>query len=223
LRLRHLRETQRDVDAIFENVYPVRRGGYRRRQRLAAPGVRAGFRRGVRGRGVQRHEFYNRQESVGLGEGALLLVAEKVRARLEDVFVCDEAALLAIDKQYAGDLLCNTISANAGDKTDWHWPLIQIRTPPPYFCAMCCAARVSRRLLQRIAAYARVYRTLFFLEALFPTLCAGFLAQSPPELANITYRNEFSEVDRRFLYHPVKNLEKHVEFRKKCNGFIKTI
>ena len=156
-------------------------------------------------------------------EKALFYLSQKNYERVwfleEDVFVQDEAALLAMDRKYAGDLLCNTISANAGDKTDWHWPLIQIRTPPPYFCAMCCAVRVSRRLLQRIAAYARVYKTLFFLEALFPTLCAGLVAQSPPELANITYRNEFDQVDRRFLYHPVKQLEKHVEFRKKCNGF----
>ena len=62
----------------------------------------------------------------------------------EDVFLNDEGVLAGIDRQYFGDLLSNSVSLNPGDKTDWHWPIIKIKTPPPYYNAMCCAVRVSR-------------------------------------------------------------------------------
>ena len=135
----------------------------------------------------------------------------------DDVFLHDEAALMAIDREYSGDFLSNTMSMNPGNEKSWHWPVITIRIPPPYYCAMCCAVRVSRRLLWKVKEYARVYRTLFFLEALLPTLSKSLVAQSPPQLANILYQGEYPEMNRSFLYHPVKNIEKHAEFRNKNN------
>lgn len=138
----------------------------------------------------------------------------------EDVFVYDEATLRSIDAKYPkSDLLTNVFTINAtGQQTDWHWPVISIKIPPPYYAAMCCATRMSSHLLRSIKAYAHTYKTLFFLEALFPTLCksCGLVYDTPAELHAIHYRRDFAATDIVIanLYHPVKNLEQHIEFRR---------
>ena len=98
---------------------------------------------------------------------------EKVWFFEDDVFFHDEESLLNIDSKYDNsDLLSNSYYENLnGHKNDWHWDRIDIRFEPPYYCAMVCCVRISSNLLSKIRNYANEHHTLFFLEALFSTIC----------------------------------------------------
>ena len=81
---------------------------------------------------------------------------------------------------------------------------------------------MSRRLLQGIRLYAARYKTLFFLEALFPTITKhlGLSYFKPEELTTVTYRQEFNEETdvskiKTYIFHPIKDINKHKELRNK--------
>jgi hypothetical protein len=88
-----------------------------------------------------------------------------------------------------------------------------MNTEPPHYNAMVCIVRMSKRLLSKIAEYAQTYKTLFFIEALFPTLAMQnkFICNSPSEFNNIHYRYDFKHYDitKNELYHPIKNKDSH--------------
>lgn len=137
----------------------------------------------------------------------------------DDVFITSEQTLIDIDEKYIhSDLLTNSCSENkTGHKNDWNWKYIHIKIEPPYYHAMCCAIRVSKELISKIASYANNYNTLFFLEALFPTLCKrdNLIYDTPDELINIVYRKKYvlSDIDTKNLYHPIKDMNKQKRFR----------
>lgn len=139
----------------------------------------------------------------------------------DDVFVCQEATIQQIDEQYpASDILCASCSVNReGAYTDWHWNQIRINFPPPYYWAMVCAVRMSRALLNAVRDYAEQNRTLFFLEALLPSLAKKqkLKYDTPPELRNIVYRHEWqlADIEKQSLYHPIKDLAQQAEFRRR--------
>jgi len=132
----------------------------------------------------------------------------------EDVYFHDEKTILDIDRQYdAVDLLCSPITSKDHDRESpwfWHWPQIQISLPEPHYRAMMCAIRVSRNLLSSLARYAERYNTLFFLEALFPTVAKyhGLRCVEPTELSTVRYQHDWAiqDLDKIHLYHPMKNL-----------------
>lgn len=138
----------------------------------------------------------------------------------DDVYFYSEQTLLDVDAQYPlSDLLTNSGGINIeGTDTDWHWKRISINLPPPYFCAMVCACRMSKALLSAISSYASTNGTLFFLEACFPTLCKNsqLLYDTPKELHTITYKRQFAiqEIQRQNLYHPMKNIPLHTQLRE---------
>lgn len=142
----------------------------------------------------------------------------------DDVFLYDENTLINIDKKYtASDLISNSYTENInGHKNDWHWKQINIiNIPPPYYCAMVCAVRISDKMLTKIKDYAREHKTLFFLEALFPTLCKynHFIYDTPPEFINIVFETKYNinDFDKYNLYHPVKQLDEHILYRNKLS------
>jgi len=73
-------------------------------------------------------------------------------------------------------------------------------------------------MLKQIDIYATKYKTLFFLEALFPTLCKKYKLHydTPKELNQIIYRKDYTanDIDKTMIYHPVKNIEHHIKFRE---------
>jgi hypothetical protein len=83
---------------------------------------------------------------------------------------------------------------------------------------MVCASRVSRNLLNAIKKFAHDNNTLFFLELLFNSLAEKYRLKvvMPIELSNIIWRKEYkiSEMNKKYLYHPIKNIEEQVEIRK---------
>lgn len=137
----------------------------------------------------------------------------------DDVFFYSEKTLLDIDSNYNKcDLLSNFYTENTcGNKTSWHWNKIDIKFSPPYYYAMVCCIRLSSDLLLRIKDYANKYNTLFFLEALFPTLCKKYDLQynTPYQFRNIIWRKNYidTDLDRSGLFHPIKNTMKHEYYR----------
>ena len=136
----------------------------------------------------------------------------------DDVFFYNEDTLLRIYSQYINsDLLSNTYHTNInGEKNTWHWHRINIQYPPPYYCGMMCAVRFSKKMMDCINDYVKEYNTLFFLEALFPTIVIknNLKYDNPNELNNIYYRHVFNKenINNNNLFHPVKELNKHIYF-----------
>lgn len=137
----------------------------------------------------------------------------------DDVYFYNEDTLINLDKKYQdADLICNTCGINeTGQKDSWLWHKIDINFPPPYYCGMMCANRMSNKMLNCINNYANENNKLFFLEALIPTIGIknNVNVVFAPELNEILYRHIVKNPNKSNLYHPVKNLESHIEFRKK--------
>jgi hypothetical protein len=137
----------------------------------------------------------------------------------EDVFFYEEKTLLSIDEKYPiSDLLSQNYGTNeSGTNTDWVWKRIEIRIPPPYYCAMLCGVRISKKLLCKINEYVEKFSTLFFIEAMVPTIAKQCNLQydTPEELHTVVYRHDWNveDLSKIKLYHPVKNLELHYKRR----------
>lgn len=137
----------------------------------------------------------------------------------DDIFFQNEKTLIDIDSKYSdSDLLSNNYGENTtGEKGTWLWRNITIQFPPPYYCAMVCSVRMSKAMLSAIKDYATEHKTLFFIEALFSSLCKknGLKYDTPSELTTIVWQKNFinSDINSTNLFHPVKDLAKHVYFR----------
>jgi len=80
---------------------------------------------------------------------------------------------------------------------------------------MVCATRISKPLIDLIKAYATEHKSLYFLEALFPTICknSNLIYDTPKELNPVLYNNPIQELDKLRIFHPVKKLSRQAEFR----------
>jgi hypothetical protein len=135
----------------------------------------------------------------------------------DDVFFYNEQTLQDIDGQYPNsDLLTNNCDTYV--KGTWNWSQITINFEPPWYSAMVCASRLSKPLINLIKAYASEHKTLFFLEALFPTICKrnNLIYDLPKELNRILYNitPEESELDKQQIFHPIKKLRQQALFRE---------
>ena len=144
----------------------------------------------------------------------------------EDVFFYDEKALLTIDEAYGGDLLTAPYKKSLDGKTDedgdeWLWHKISAAFDPPYYHGMVCANRMSRALLEAIDAYARDNKTLFFLEALFPSIChtKGLKHDTPPHMEKVLWKMDTATTTftKDKMYHPVKEYDQHDVIRKRLS------
>lgn len=151
----------------------------------------------------------------------------------DDVFFLKEQLLTDLDARYLKeDLIANcdfkSQTTNNIATFPWHWHQIDIEMPEPHYSGMMCIVRLSNRLLKAIKLYAATYKTLFFLEALFPTIANHFAFShvQPKELETITYRDPFFEdldnikdedLERleTHIFHPIKDLNKQLELRSK--------
>jgi len=137
----------------------------------------------------------------------------------DDVFFHDTNTLIAIDSRYDNyDLLCNT-NYEEGKSNEWLWSSIDIGFPSPYYCGMVCASRMSRNMLICLQEYANRNKTLFFHEAMFPSIAKYFrlnTIEAPKELQTITYNRAWDfpkDFNSHQLYHPIKNPEHHLMIR----------
>jgi hypothetical protein len=145
-------------------------------------------------------------------------VNDKVWFVEDDVFFHSEDTLLKIDAKYPDyDLLSNCDFKPVTNMNEWLWRFIQIKQPGPYYCGMMCAIRLSQNVLDKIRDYATLNKELFFLEALFPTLSKELNCCCPDELKTVVFRHYYTYekvYNKNNIYHPVKNILKHEEFRK---------
>jgi len=143
----------------------------------------------------------------------------------DDVFIYNENTLLKIDIQYIqSDLISAPLEANVAalrGTTDWHWYKVTVNYPPPWYKGMMCAVRMSFHLLRCIREYADKHKSLFFIEAMFPTVAKqnGLTCVSPSELENIHYRHDFQLIDikKTHLYHPMKEYGLHPMLRTRMS------
>jgi hypothetical protein len=137
----------------------------------------------------------------------------------DDVFFYNENTLLNIDKQnQSSDLLSNKIYENSkSNAKNWHWPRIKIKLPPPYHHGMMCIVRFSKNMFESIKDYATKYKTIFFIEAFFPTIAKKYnlICNCPDEFNEILYyrRLTIDKINKTSLFHPVKNPDSHIEYR----------
>lgn len=142
----------------------------------------------------------------------------------DDIFIYNESTLTSIDNKYpTSDLLTAeyaTIYAEKYWTSDW-WSIVRVQISGlelPYSNAMACGVRISKSLLCGINDYAQQHTSLFFLEALFSTLAKKYelVYDAPEEMNTIVYRRSWTieDVSPKNIYHPVKNLQDHLEFRK---------
>jgi len=137
----------------------------------------------------------------------------------DDVFFYNENTIIQIDQQYINDdlLSSNYRINNDGNKNTWHWNRINIEYNPPYYEGMMCVVRFSNNMLKCILEYAKKNKTLYFMEALFPTTAIknNLKYNTPIEFTNIHYRYNFEkkDINKTNLYHPVKDLNNHINFR----------
>lgn len=143
----------------------------------------------------------------------------------DDVFIYDENTLLAMDeKNKDADLLSNNLSVYINEKSDpyWHWKrILPLPFQPPYFNGMMCCVRFSKKLIQCISDYAKTHKKLFFLEALFPTLCIrnNLIYKKNKEFDTVVYRHDWQieNIKRENIYHPLKDHRFHEVIRKSLN------
>jgi hypothetical protein len=131
----------------------------------------------------------------------------------DDVFFNNEETLLNIDVQYLNeDLLSNKCYTN---DSWYHWQRFHVQEYEHLYHGMMCAVRISKKLLNLIREYAEKYKTLFFLEALLPTLSFHLNHKEPNEFENIYYQFSFEteKMNKTHIYHPLKNLEEHEKIR----------
>ena len=132
-----------------------------------------------------------------------------------DTFFYNEQTLLNINiKCVAEDLLVGNLINESNPWMFWS-DLTNVKTQKPWYASMVCAIRVSSKLLNAISNYASKYKTLYFLEALFPTECISnkLSYKIIDELSNIKAIGEIVPDSTDKLYHPIKKLEKHLHFR----------
>ena len=89
---------------------------------------------------------------------------------------------------------------------------------------MVCCVRISSNLLSKIRNYANEHNTLFFLEALFPSICKtnNMKYDTPEELRTVVWRENYvdNDIDKHNLYHPVKDIIKHEYYRDMLNKYL---
>ena len=139
----------------------------------------------------------------------------------DDVFFYNENTIENIDIKYpCDDLLSQKYDINNdGNNKKWLWNIITINNiPPPYYNGMMCCVRFSKKMLNHIHNYSKNNKTLFFLEAMFPTIAIknNLIYSTPDEFNEIHWRKDYTitDINKTILYHPIKNLEQHVTFRK---------
>ena len=137
----------------------------------------------------------------------------------DDVFFYNENTLLMIDDKYAEtDCLSNDVTEFDGSAGVWHWYKISMKYELPWYNTMVCAVRLSRTLLQKINEYAQTHQTLFFIEAMFPTVAHknGLICNSPGEMTHIYYRDhiELNSIKPDMLYHPMKCVDLYPSMRQ---------
>ena len=140
----------------------------------------------------------------------------------DDVFIPSINTINNIDILYPqSDLLTASNNIYITYQNDWHWHLAKDKIGLPWANSMVCACRLSNKLLLLVFNYIIKNKHALYHEFFFNTLALhnNLSVHTPKELYNIFYRNNWTFEDvknnRDSLFHPVKDLNIHIEWRKK--------
>ncbi len=171
----------------------------------------------MHGRRVHRYELFDEKPVTGWEKAVYYFANQtsKVWFIEDDVYFYDELTLTEIVKKYPESNLLTNRCFIKGEEEWVHWQETTIKLEEPHFKAMVCACRLSKTLLELIKTYAQKHKSLFFLEALFPTLAKqnNLLYDTPPEFEPVKYNDPIKKTDKTRLYHPVKDMVKQQKFR----------
>jgi hypothetical protein len=89
--------------------------------------------------------------------------------------------------------------------------------------SLVCAIRVSRQFMISLENYADQNETLFFCEALFPTIALknNLKISCPQELSQIYFEHSYklpNNININYLYHPLKDIKTHVLLHNKIKN-----
>jgi len=135
----------------------------------------------------------------------------------EDVLVPTVKTLPNIDSKYGSEDLLVKQNDDYETIPAWpHWKEANSKIEMKYRASMVCAVRVSDRLLRCIKDYANKYQTLFFIELLFNTLAYHnrLVIKTIPELSTITFNDKIEEINKKYVYHPCKDLNQQDSIHK---------
>jgi hypothetical protein len=136
----------------------------------------------------------------------------------EDVFVPDVSVLRTIDTKYPdADLIAKQNVREEEDPDFLWWFDADGYLKKPRYRSLVCATRLSRTLLSSVKRFVQKHKRLVFIEIIFNTLVVqeGLKQEMPEELSSIIWRHEWTTetVDKKHLFHPVKDVELHDTFR----------
>jgi hypothetical protein len=136
----------------------------------------------------------------------------------DDVFFYSEHTVKNIDTKFPDTDVLTAPYHVSHTGREWWWPLITINYNLPYYKAMVCGVRVSRKLLSSVSDYAAKNQTLFFLESLFSTLAfkSNLSYGKPKEMIQIYFKHKWDlhKLNKHNMFHPVKNIELHKKARE---------
>ena len=138
----------------------------------------------------------------------------------DDVFVPHINLISEIDEKHPDADLLSKQHFSKDESPSWFcWNMQEHKLiEGPHYQSMCCAVRISRRLLMAIQEFAKEKGELIFLEFLFNTLAAkkGFKVECPKALKFIHFKEQQNHFgfNRNYMYHPIKNYKIHPLLRK---------
>ena len=138
----------------------------------------------------------------------------------DDVFIPHIDLISEINAAHPdADLLCKQ-HFSKNETPSWPgWRMSQhTLIEGPHYQSMCCAVRLSRRMLTAISEFAEKKGRLIFLEFFFNTLAdqKGFKIECPRALKFLHFeeqRNHFT-FNSSYMYHYIKNYKLHPLIRK---------
>jgi len=137
----------------------------------------------------------------------------------EDVFIPRASILPELDVRYPHADLIAKENVKQQDDPDFGWwfdaeDLMQ----PPLYRSMVCAARLSRKLLNRITDFVRLKGRLVFIEIMFNTIVVqqNMELATPGELSTIIWRHDWTPdiIDENHMYHPIKDMRRQKDYRE---------
>jgi hypothetical protein len=136
----------------------------------------------------------------------------------DDVFVPRVDLISEIDSKYPdADLITKSHIPRSAlpNWPGWVRTDLALLSGEPYH-SLCCAMRLSRRMLTAVTEFVEKKGRLIFLEFFFNSLANqhGFKVETPEELSTIQFESQnHVAFDKNHLYHAVKNNRIHHIFR----------
>ncbi len=143
----------------------------------------------------------------------------------DDVFVPNEKTINSIDMKVRDlniDFLSKSFN-NFNEKWDHSEPVL--KEAPKFIInklksSLICVVRLSNKFLQIIKDYVKENKHMFFVESFFPTLANYYNLNTyqPEEFSKIVFKKNWSIQDiekfSNYFFHPVKDINQQVYFRK---------